>query len=87
MHVNITKTGDNNIIFNSGQKTSVGKKFFRKGLYFFVSVSVVVGHFCVSLIKEKVLLSRKTVYAKNAGTDRLSVFITNLAGISVPLKN
>ena len=45
------------------------------------------GSFLRLLIKEKVLLSRKTVYAKNAGTDRLSVFITNLAGISVPLKN
>lgn len=63
MHVNITKTGDNNIIFNSGQKTSVGKKFFRKGLYFFVSVSEVVRHFCVSFknIKEKVLLPQDCV--------------------------
>ena len=45
MHVNITKTGDNNIIFNSGQKTPVGKELFRKGSYFFVSASEVVRHF------------------------------------------
>lgn len=45
MHMNITKTGHNNIIFNSGQKTSVGKELFRKGSYFFVSASEVVRHF------------------------------------------
>lgn len=63
MHMNITKTGDNNIIFNSGQKTSVGKELFRKGSYFFVSASEVVRHFCVSFknIKEKVLLPQDCV--------------------------
>lgn len=61
MHMNITKTGDNNIIFNSGQKTSVGKELFRKGSYFSYLQAKSCVIFCVSFKKEKVLLPQDCV--------------------------